>query len=57
MVILVIKPNAAFSDQGYVIFMHLCSIFTISCRSSIEELLDVYHKQVNIALRNEVREL
>lgn len=35
--------------------LHLCSITTILCRSSIEELLDVYHKQVNIALRNEVR--
>lgn len=37
--------------------LRMCLIITVSCRSSIEELLDIYHKQIEIALKNEVRSL
>lgn len=37
--------------------LQMCLIVTVSCRSSVEELLDIYHKQTEIALKNEVRSL
>lgn len=53
MVILVIKCTAWFLAETTML-LHIYSTATISCRSSVEELIDVYHKQVNIALKNEV---